>query len=233
MPLEWAGVRHRRSRGPALLEWHAPRRAPPPSLAAGPHAVPRVGVRDHAAADTGQDGGCLLRTLHGALPGCALARRCGRLMRCCICGRGWVYARARNLHRARCASAMTTAGSFPLQFAQLAALPGIGRSTAGAILALALGARFPILDGNARRCAGALLRGAGKLLRARRGAAAVGAVGALHPARAGRCLHPWRSWISAPRCACGASPCALTARWSQKWLRPANRPAARAARPRG
>jgi len=38
-----------------------------------------------------------------------------------------------------------------VQFAQLAALPGIGRSTAGAILALALGARFPILDGNARR----------------------------------------------------------------------------------
>jgi len=45
---------------------------------------------------------------------------------------------------------MTTAGSFRAVRAACS-LPGIGRSTAGAILALALGARFPILDGNARR----------------------------------------------------------------------------------
>jgi A/G-specific adenine glycosylase len=32
------------------------------------------------------------------------------------------------------------------------ALPGIGRSTAGAILALSRGERHPILDGNAKRC---------------------------------------------------------------------------------
>ncbi len=61
------------------------------------------------------------------------------------------YARARNLHRAAVHIRDDYGGEFPVQFAQLAALPGIGRSTAGAILALALGARFPILDGNARR----------------------------------------------------------------------------------
>jgi A/G-specific adenine glycosylase len=61
------------------------------------------------------------------------------------------YARARNLHRAAVCIRDDYGGQFPVQFAQLAALPGIGRSTAGAILALAHGARFPILDGNARR----------------------------------------------------------------------------------
>ena len=61
------------------------------------------------------------------------------------------YARARNLHRAAVRVRDEYAGELPRDFASLAALPGIGRSTAGAILALALGERFPILDGNARR----------------------------------------------------------------------------------
>jgi A/G-specific adenine glycosylase len=61
------------------------------------------------------------------------------------------YARARNLHRAAVHIRDAHHGSFPTRFEELAALPGIGRSTAGAILALSQGARFPILDGNARR----------------------------------------------------------------------------------
>src|SRR5437762_10935862 len=61
------------------------------------------------------------------------------------------YARARNLHRAAVRIRDDHGGELPREFAQLAALPGIGRSTAGAILALAYGARFPILDGNVRR----------------------------------------------------------------------------------
>lgn len=61
------------------------------------------------------------------------------------------YARARNLHRAALRIRDVHEGRFPQAFAQVAALPGIGRSTAGAILALAQGARFPILDGNVRR----------------------------------------------------------------------------------
>jgi A/G-specific adenine glycosylase len=61
------------------------------------------------------------------------------------------YARARNLHRAAVRILGEHAGELPTSFAELAVLPGIGRSTAGAILALSRGARFPILDGNARR----------------------------------------------------------------------------------
>jgi A/G-specific adenine glycosylase len=61
------------------------------------------------------------------------------------------YARARNLHA--CASAVVRdhGAAFPSQLAALMALPGIGRSTAGAILALSGGQRHPILDGNVKR----------------------------------------------------------------------------------
>ena len=61
------------------------------------------------------------------------------------------YARARNLQRAAIRVCAEHGGELPRTFAALADLPGIGRSTAGAILALARGERFPILDGNARR----------------------------------------------------------------------------------
>jgi A/G-specific adenine glycosylase len=61
------------------------------------------------------------------------------------------YARARNLHRAARRIRDLHGGAFPEDFASVAALPGIGRSTAGAILALSRDARFPILDGNVRR----------------------------------------------------------------------------------
>jgi A/G-specific adenine glycosylase len=61
------------------------------------------------------------------------------------------YARARNLHRAAGLVRDRHGGEVPLDFAELAALPGIGRSTAGAILALAAGQRHPILDGNVKR----------------------------------------------------------------------------------
>jgi len=61
------------------------------------------------------------------------------------------YARARNLHRAAQVVRDHHAGRFPEDFDNVVALPGIGRSTAGAILALALGQRHPILDGNVRR----------------------------------------------------------------------------------
>jgi A/G-specific adenine glycosylase len=61
------------------------------------------------------------------------------------------YARARNLHRAAQRVRDEYGGELPPTFEALAGLPGIGRSTAGAILALARGERFPILDGNVRR----------------------------------------------------------------------------------
>jgi A/G-specific adenine glycosylase len=61
------------------------------------------------------------------------------------------YSRARNLHRAAARIRDEHGGAFPGTFEEVAALPGIGRSTAGAILALSRGERFPILDGNVRR----------------------------------------------------------------------------------
>ena len=61
------------------------------------------------------------------------------------------YARARNL--AACARAVVEhhGGMFPRALAALEELPGIGRSTAGAILALAWDLKHPILDGNVKR----------------------------------------------------------------------------------
>lgn len=61
------------------------------------------------------------------------------------------YARARNLHKAARLVVSRHAGEVPGQFEELRALPGIGRSTAGAILALVDDRRHPILDGNAKR----------------------------------------------------------------------------------
>jgi A/G-specific adenine glycosylase len=61
------------------------------------------------------------------------------------------YARARHLHRAARVVRDQHGGAVPTDFATLAALPGIGRSTAGAILALSSGQRHPILDGNVKR----------------------------------------------------------------------------------
>ncbi len=61
------------------------------------------------------------------------------------------YARARNLHRAAQLIRDTRGGAVPEDHAALVALPGIGRSTAGAILALANDQRHLILDGNVKR----------------------------------------------------------------------------------
>ena len=61
------------------------------------------------------------------------------------------YSRARNLHRAAVLMRDRHRGEMPRGLDALIALPGIGRSTAGAILALAHGDRHPILDGNVKR----------------------------------------------------------------------------------
>ncbi len=61
------------------------------------------------------------------------------------------YARGRNLHKAATLIVEQHAGCFPEQIEQVIALPGIGRSTAGAILSIACGQRHPILDGNVKR----------------------------------------------------------------------------------
>ncbi len=61
------------------------------------------------------------------------------------------YARARNLHRCAQIVHQDLHDQFPDSVDALVALPGIGRSTAGAILALGSNIRAPILDGNVKR----------------------------------------------------------------------------------
>lgn len=61
------------------------------------------------------------------------------------------YARARNLHRCAQTIEKDYSGKFPKDLLSLENLPGIGRSTAGAILALAFGQPASILDGNVKR----------------------------------------------------------------------------------
>ncbi|MFQ5645086.1 MAG: A/G-specific adenine glycosylase [Thiogranum sp.] len=61
------------------------------------------------------------------------------------------YARARNLHKAAQQLRDGFGGVFPEDIDSVMQLPGIGRSTAGAILSLACGQRHAILDGNVKR----------------------------------------------------------------------------------
>ena len=61
------------------------------------------------------------------------------------------YSRARNLHKAACQVVERFNGEFPQSVELLAELPGIGRSTAGAIASISMGIRAPILDGNVKR----------------------------------------------------------------------------------
>lgn len=61
------------------------------------------------------------------------------------------YARARNLHKSAQLIVEKHNGVFPNEFDAVLALPGIGRSTAGAILSIAYKTRFAILDGNVKR----------------------------------------------------------------------------------
>jgi A/G-specific adenine glycosylase len=61
------------------------------------------------------------------------------------------YARARNLKACADMVVVQYGGVFPARLDQMTALPGIGRSTAGAILALSRDERHAILDGNVKR----------------------------------------------------------------------------------
>ena len=61
------------------------------------------------------------------------------------------YSRARNLHRAAELIRDRYSGRFPDRAEDVAALPGVGRSTAAAIVVFAYGGRYPILDGNVKR----------------------------------------------------------------------------------
>jgi A/G-specific adenine glycosylase len=61
------------------------------------------------------------------------------------------YSRARNLHEAARVVSERHGGRFPQVVAEVQALPGIGRSTAAAIMVLGMRGRYAILDGNVKR----------------------------------------------------------------------------------
>ena len=61
------------------------------------------------------------------------------------------YARARNLHKTANIIARDYKGKFPKKLQTLVEMPGLGRSTASAILAIAFRQPLPILDGNVKR----------------------------------------------------------------------------------
>jgi A/G-specific adenine glycosylase len=61
------------------------------------------------------------------------------------------YSRARNLHKTAQIICTEFAGEFPQTVEELTELPGIGRSTAGAIAAIAYQQHATILDGNVKR----------------------------------------------------------------------------------
>lgn len=61
------------------------------------------------------------------------------------------YARARNLHRTARQVLDHHAGKFPRRYEEVRALPGVGRSTAGALLSFAFNVPTPILDTNVKR----------------------------------------------------------------------------------
>ena len=61
------------------------------------------------------------------------------------------YSRARNLHKCAQAVMALWGGRFPQTALELETLPGIGRSTAGAVASFCFSQRVPILDANVRR----------------------------------------------------------------------------------
>ena len=77
------------------------------------------------------------------------------------------YARARNLHRAAGVVVREHRGVFPESQTEIAALPGIGRSTAAAIVAQSHGRRAAILDANVKRVLARRHRVAGAVSSAR------------------------------------------------------------------
>jgi len=91
------------------------------------------------------------------------------------------YGRARNLHRAAQAIVAQHGGEFPRTAAALAALPGIGRSTAAAIAAFSFGERVAILDGNVKRVLARVLAFEGDLAQASQLEALWARAGALLP----------------------------------------------------
>jgi hypothetical protein len=124
---------------------------PRPALAGHARPLPRLAVGDHAAADAGGHRHRLLPALPGsAFPTCKRWPR-RRWTTCWRCGAGWATTAARATCTAARRPWCLAWRRLSAHSAQLATLPGIGRSTAAAIAAFCFGERAAILDGNVKR----------------------------------------------------------------------------------
>ncbi|MDP9124530.1 MAG: A/G-specific adenine glycosylase [Pseudomonadota bacterium] len=120
------------------------------------------------------------------------------------------YARARNLHKCAQAVASDHGGQFPHSAAQLAELPGIGRSTAAAIAAFCFGERVAILDGNVKRVLTRLLAYEGDIAQAASGKALWAIASDLLPdAPAGAPLHAAMATYTQGLMDLGATVCTI------------------------
>ena len=143
------------------------------------------------------------------------------------------YSRARNLQRAAQRIVSEYGGELPVEREQLVRLPGIGRSTAAAIVALAHGRRAAHSRWQRQARAGALLRHRGRARRSGDRARAMAACRAMHSRKRSRGLYAGdhgfrRNALHAPpaRCACNAR-CGRIA-WRTRSGRVRELPAARA-----
>ena len=135
-----------------VLEWFARHGRTDLPWQNDPNALPGVDLRDHAAADPGGHGHSLLSAFHGAVSGRVQRWPAPVSTRCCITGPASATMPApATSTQPRGSSSCASRRRFPEHIEEVLALPGIGRSTAGAILAMACGQRHPILDGNVKR----------------------------------------------------------------------------------
>ena len=197
----------------AIIAWHA---------GAGRHDLPwqqdRTPYRVWVSEIMLQQTQVVDRASRTTSASCSAFRTCARSrtrrsMKCCTSGPGSATTHARATCIApRCACVTSSAGEFPQTFEDVAGLPGIGRSTAGAILALST--RRALADSRRQReaRAGALLRRARAIRRAREQEQLWALSEAMHAGRATSTCTRRRSWIWVPPCACAASRCASCVR---------------------
>ena len=126
-----AGGRHCDTQSLAWYEASCSRLA----LAAVARSLPRVGQRNHVAADAGRYGQTVLRAVRRSISLGRLARGRREKPRCCGCGKGWATTAApASCTRPLSRSLRNMTANFPTAIDDVQALPGIGRYTAGAIL---------------------------------------------------------------------------------------------------
>ncbi len=101
-------------------------------------ALSRLDLRDHVATDAGGHGHPHYERFMQRFPDAQSPGRRGRTMKRCICGPAWVITPGHAICRKAARTIVTEhAGEFPETLLEaVQALPGIGRSTAGAILAI-------------------------------------------------------------------------------------------------